>query len=81
MCIRDRAATAEEIAAIDGIGGIMAESLRDSLKQEDVYKRQGFALIAARTKDSVLPVSIYCDGKLTRDVYKRQAADSHKNGN
>ncbi|MFR1477182.1 MAG: helix-hairpin-helix domain-containing protein [Hydrogeniiclostridium mannosilyticum] len=28
------AATAEEIAAIDGIGGIMAESLRDSLKQE-----------------------------------------------
>ena len=32
------AATAEEIAAIDGIGGIMAESLRDSLKQENTHK-------------------------------------------
>ena len=28
--------------------------------------KAGFALIAARTKASVLPVSIYCDGKLTR---------------
>ena len=32
------AATAEEIAAIDGIGGIMAESLRDSLEQENTHK-------------------------------------------